>query len=111
MVSGLTLTGSAAGNYLLNQPTNLTANITALVIIPPVISSVGLTNRIFTVVWSSVAGATYGLQYTTNMFGAGWINVSTNIIATGSMTSQTNAVGDEPKEFYRVVLESSPGGN
>ena len=108
IVSGLTLTGNASGDYLLNQPTNLTANITAVVLIQPVVSSVGLTNQVITVVWSSAAGATYGLQYTTNISGAGWINVSTNIIATGSMTSQTNDVGDAPQQFYRVLLEQQP---
>jgi hypothetical protein len=108
IVSGLTLTGNASGDYLLDQPTNLTANITAVVLILPVVSSVGLTNQIITVVWSSAAGATYGLQYTTNISGAGWINVSTNIIATGSITSQTNDVGDAPQQFYRVFLEQQP---
>jgi autotransporter-associated beta strand protein len=105
-VGGLTLTGSAAGNYLLSQPSGLTANIMAPT---PVIFSVGLTNRVITVMWTSVAGATYQLQYTTNMvIGADWIDVSTNITAIGSITGQTNAVGDAPQQFYRVLLQQGP---
>jgi hypothetical protein len=105
-VGGLTLTGSAAGNYLLSQPSGLTANITAP---PPVIFSVGLTNRVITVMWTSVAGAIYRLQYITNMvIGADWIDVSTNITAIGSITGQTNAVGDAPQQFYRVLLLQGP---
>jgi hypothetical protein len=105
-VGGLTLTGSAAGNYLLSQPSGLTANITAPT---PVIFSVGLTNRVITVMWTSVAGATYQLQYTTDlMMGADWIDVSTNITAIGSITGQTNAVGDAPQQFYRVLLQQGP---
>lgn len=33
-----------------------------------------------------------------------WNNVTPNVAVTGSMTSQTNVVGDVPLQFYRVML-------
>jgi hypothetical protein len=44
-VSGLTLTGSAAGNYTLTQPTTLTANITALTV--TIQSGVTISNKVY----------------------------------------------------------------
>jgi autotransporter-associated beta strand protein len=74
----------------------------------PVILSVGWTNQVTTVMWTSIAGATYGLQCATNLIGADWINVSTNITATGPITGQTNAAGNTPQQFYRVLLQQGP---
>jgi hypothetical protein len=42
------------------------------------------------------------------VIGADWIDVSTNITAIGSITGQTNAVGDAPQQFYRVLLLQGP---
>jgi hypothetical protein len=74
----------------------------------PVILSIGLTNKVVTVTWSSVAGVTYGLQSNTNLMGANWNNVLPTLTATGTTTSQTNAVGNAPQQFYRVTIVSGP---
>jgi hypothetical protein len=70
----------------------------------PVILSIGLTNQVVTVTWGSSAGANYGLQCITNLAGSDWNMVSSNITATGSVTSQTNVTGDAWLQFYRVIL-------
>ncbi len=75
----------------------------------PVILSVGLTNQVITVTWSSIAGVPYGLQCATNLSDTGWTTVSSNLTATGTTTSQTNVVGDVPCQFYRVmILQDDP---
>jgi hypothetical protein len=55
-----------------------------------------------------VAGVTYGLQSNTNLMGANWNNVLPTLTATGTTTSQTNAVGNAPQQFYRVTIVSGP---
>ncbi len=71
----------------------------------PVILSFELTNQVIGVTWSSVAGALYGLQYSSNLTDAGWNNISPAITATGPTTSQTNSLGTGPQQFYRVKLQ------
>jgi len=74
----------------------------------PVILSIGLTNQIVTVTWSSVAGVPYGLQFTTNLVGTNWTTLSSNLPAPGAVTTQTNGVGTAPFQFYRVTLPQGP---
>jgi len=74
----------------------------------PMILSVGLINQVITVTWSSIAGVPYGLQYTTNLMDPNWNIVASNVMATGSITSQTNAVGNAPLQFYRITLPQGP---
>jgi hypothetical protein len=112
-VSGLTLMGSASGNYALSLPTNLAANITpkALTIAPtlpqPVITSIGLTNGVVTIMWSSVTGGIYRVQYSGSLNGGSWTDLSPDVTATGLTATQTNAVGSAPQQFYRVRLLNS----
>jgi hypothetical protein len=74
----------------------------------PAILSVGLTNQVVTVAWSSIAGVPYGLQCTTNLFNPGWSTVSSNLTAPGPVTTQTNAAGNAPYQFYRVMILQGP---
>jgi len=108
-VSGLTLTGSAAGNYTLSQPTGLSANIaskivTVLTVPSPVITSVGLTNGIVTIAWNSVPGGMYRVQYNNNLNGTTWSNLSPDVVATGLTATQTNFVDSLPQQFYRILV-------
>jgi len=75
----------------------------------PVILSVGLTNQVVTIMWSSVAGVPYQLQCVTNLIATNWDTVTSNLTATGPTTSQTNAVGNLSQQFYRVtILQGGP---
>ncbi len=109
-VSGLTLTGSASGNYILSQPAGLSANITPKVLtigsatVSPVITSICLTNGIVTIKWNSVTGGIYRVQYNSNLSGSGWADLSPDVTATNSTATQTNAVGGVLQRFYRVEL-------
>ena len=111
-VTGLGLAGSAAGNYSLSQPTNLTANITGKVITilsvpPPVITSIQLTNGVVTIMWNSVTGGMYRVQYNSSLNGGGWTDISPDVTATGSTATQTNAVGSVSQRFYRIEVLNS----
>ena len=106
-VTGLTLTGSAAVNYTLTQPTGLTANITAkaLTIVSgsvPLITSARSTNNVVTITWSAVAGGIYRVQYIDNLNGANWNDLAPDVAAIGSTASQTNNVIGVPHRFYRI---------
>jgi len=70
----------------------------------PVIFSLGLTNNIVAVTWSSVANLIYQLQRADSLNGTNWINVSPDMTATGPTTTKTNAVGNAPQQFYRISL-------
>jgi large repetitive protein len=82
--------------------TNGTLTVTSAPV--PVIYSIGLTNQIITLAWSSVAGANYGLQSTTNLMGTNWSTASASVTALGSTTSQTNDISNKRLQFYRVLL-------
>ncbi len=74
----------------------------------PVILSIGLTNQIVTVTWSSIAGVPYGLQFTTDLTGSNWTTISSNLTAPGAVTTQSNGVGTAPFQFYRVLISQGP---
>ncbi len=71
---------------------------------PPVMLSLGLTNNNVAVTWSSAANLIYQLQSNTNLNNTNWINVLPNVTANGPTTTETNAIGNAPQQFYRVSL-------
>ena len=98
-ISGLTVSGSAANNYLLIQPTT-TANIAAFKVAlsfsgnPTTLTSIGN------------PGVSYITQRSTNL--VNWVNISTNVAATPSgaitITDSFNDLGrhQPPWAFYRL---------
>ena len=111
-VSGLTLSGPAAGNYTLSQPVGLTANITAktltIISVPsPLMAPVRLTNNIASIIWNSVAGGIYRVQYLDNLGGTNWTDLVPDITATGATATQTNNVSGVPQRFYRIKVLNS----
>jgi hypothetical protein len=70
----------------------------------PVFLSISLSNFLTTLKWSSVSGRTYRLQYRTNLLDPTWITVSPDILATGSVVTATDGVGNATSRFYRAAL-------
>ena len=70
----------------------------------PAILSLGITNNMAAITWSSVANLIYQMQRTDSLNGTNWINVPPDVTATGSTTTKTNAVGNGPQQFYRINL-------
>lgn len=71
---------------------------------PPVILSLGLTNNDVAVTWKSAANLIYQLQSCGSLNSAGWVNVQSPMTASGLTTTETNAIGNAPQQFYRVSL-------
>lgn len=72
---------------------------------PPVIDSniVGAGTTSAQLSWSSVAGASYKVQYKTNLNQVGWLDL-TNLFATGTTTTIVDNTSPAPVErYYRVI--------
>jgi hypothetical protein len=68
----------------------------------PSISSLTVTNGGAWLTWSAVSGATYRVQYKTNLADAAWSDLSPDVVANGATASMTN----QPlvsRRFYRVL--------
>lgn len=70
----------------------------------PVFSSVLKTNNTIQFTWSSLAGRTYQVQYTTNLAGANWSNLGNALTAAAGTATAADSISAEPQRFYRVVL-------
>jgi hypothetical protein len=70
----------------------------------PVILSMDLTNGVFTITWSSVAGQTYRVQYKNNLTDPSWTDLPPDVTATGPTASATDVVGSLPQRFYRLFV-------
>lgn len=54
--------------------------------------------------WRSHPGASYRLQYKSNLVTAGWADLGGTLVATSSVTSATNSVEGAAQRFYQVLL-------
>jgi hypothetical protein len=70
----------------------------------PVIQSITLTNGVATLVWTTVAGHTYQLQYESNLASMSWNGVTPEVTATSQTASATSAVSNTTQQFYRVFV-------
>jgi hypothetical protein len=71
------------------------------------IVSLAKTNASATATWTSIAGRMYQLQYTDDLKSTNWHSASAGVLATGSLTAETNATGNAAQRFYRVKLLST----
>lgn len=81
-----------------------TESFTVTVISRPRIETVGVTNNIATVTWSSIIGQKYRLQRSDTLTSPSWVDLGTDLTATGNLTAQTNATSGINVRFYRVRL-------
>jgi len=73
--------------------------------VAPLITSIvkaGTSNRVIT--WNAVSNQVYRVQYSAGLAGTTWLNLASNVTATGSTASYTDSPGAGPQRFYRVVL-------
>ena len=68
------------------------------------ILSLGLTNNIAAVTWSSAANLIYQLQSCNSLIGSNWVNVMPQMMSSGPITTQTDSVANLPQQFYRISL-------
>jgi hypothetical protein len=77
-------------------------DISVVPIAMPAFQSIGLTNNIITLTWTTTASQQYQIQYKTALTPAGWNNLGSPITATGATTSTTDPLASSQR-YYRVV--------
>ena len=82
---------------------NNAATAVATAILPPSISSVSLTNNTVRLVWGTLPGLTYRVQYKTNLNQSAWLDLTANMNAAGSSLFTNLAVGGS-QQFYRIIV-------
>jgi len=92
-------TASAGGAYGLGTVFRLYAIPPA-----PVFQKVSRTNGLVNLVWSSVSGQIYQMQYSTNLARTNWTNLGNPTPATNTTMSASDLIGTNHQRFYRVVL-------
>src|SRR5205807_2554831 len=73
-------------------PLSDTKSFSVMVEPRPVIQSVALTNDVVTLTWSAIAGQSYRLQFKNSVDDTNWTDAAGNILASGTLCSETNAV-------------------
>ena len=70
----------------------------------PEFQAVTLTNNLLNLTWSTEAGGTYQLQYTSDLSSGNWTNLGSAVTASGATLSTTDSLTNGPQRFYRLVL-------
>ncbi len=78
--------------------------ITSINIPAPIMRVAGLSNDVINLEWSSVSGATYRVQFRSDLTAGNWSNLPPDITATGSNASQTDSISSTAQRFYRVQI-------
>ena len=73
-------------------------------IVPPVFQSISVTNGNVTLIWSSVHGRNYRLQYSDDLIGTNWTDIAPDVTASGPTASLTSLVGEALQRYYRVFV-------
>jgi len=92
--------GSDGELYLLSKSDGMIRKLTA-VLLPPIITSVAVTNSMFNVTWRSIQNVTYRIQFKTALTESAWMDLSGDVTATGPTASKTDSTA-APMRFYRV---------
>lgn len=71
---------------------------------PPAFRTVSLTNRVIFMSWTTVAGPSYQVQYTTDLASTNWLNLGDAVAGTTNTMSTSDTTGYDANRFYRVVL-------
>jgi hypothetical protein len=80
-----------------------TVSFTIDVIAPLSVSSVSLSNATIVLIWQSIPGVTYRVEYSQDPSAGSWQVLGTNTVATGRQTSLTDTIVPSQR-FYRVTL-------
>jgi hypothetical protein len=71
----------------------------------PFITSITRAGGSATLIWTSVSGRTYRVQYRANITDPSWLNLSGDVVATaGTATKTDNTLGTALTRFYQVSL-------
>ena len=73
---------------------------TAIVLPPPTITSIIVTNSLVLLSWNTIAGKTYRVQASADL--SAWSDLPGDVTATGATASKADAVGSFTQRFYRI---------
>lgn len=76
--------------------------LTILPPVPPVFQTVTQSNTTLTLVWAATVGASYQVQYNTNLAATNWSDFGNSILATNAFTVVTDSIAGTQR-YYRVV--------
>jgi Pro-kumamolisin, activation domain len=79
-------------------------DVSVLPISAPVFLSAGASGGTVNLTWTTMPGASYQLQYKTDVTAATWINLGGALLASGNTLSASDVIGSNSKRLYRVVL-------
>jgi len=81
----------------------VSSTVSSCCVPPPVLISVTRSGSTLTMVWTSVSGRNYQVQYATGLNPTSW-NLLATVPAAGPTASTTDTINAGPRRFYRVVL-------
>jgi hypothetical protein len=70
----------------------------------PAFQSAATDSGSITLTWAAVTGASYQLQYTTDLVNINWINLGLPITATNGVVVTSDNQPADPQRFYRIIL-------
>ncbi len=70
----------------------------------PLIQPVTLGNSAVSLTWSTEAGGTYQLQYTSDLSSPNWTNLGSTFSGNGETLTTTDSITNGPQRFYRLAL-------
>jgi photosystem II stability/assembly factor-like uncharacterized protein len=79
-------------------------DVSAVPVTPPLFQSATRSNNVVNFVWRSIAGLVYQAQYNTNLTKTNWVNLGSPVTATGPTATNSDAIGSDPRRFYRLLM-------
>jgi len=86
------------------QRLSVSNSFNVIVVPPPTFSANSISNGVLTLTWSSISGQTYRVQYTTNLAGENWTDLTPDVIATGATATASDTPGSDAERFYRILV-------
>jgi uncharacterized repeat protein (TIGR01451 family) len=71
---------------------------------PPALSSGAISNGVLTLTWSAIPGQKYRVQFSSNLSGSGWTDLSPDVTANDITATQTDSSVLDAQRFYRVLV-------
>ena len=79
-------------------------SFTVAVVPQPVLSSSIMSGGGLTLTWGAISGKTYRVQYSTNLAGTNWQDLTPDVTANGDTASQTDSAPIGAQRFYRILV-------
>jgi len=101
-----TVTSTTAYTVTVTDVNGCTASASVrLTLVPePVIESITMSGTDVALVWSSLAGQTYRVQYKTALADASWTDLPGDVTAAGATAAKTDSVGAATQRLYRISV-------